>query len=107
MYDGYVIQIERGGTVKVIVHPRVSERHPEISPRDVEEAWASAWGLGRVALRQDSPNFPEYVCCGFDASGREVEMVGTLTEGGWLVYHAMTPPSGKTRREMDVIARRH
>lgn len=92
--------------MEIIVHPRVSERHPELAENDVRSAWISAWEFGRVALRQDSPNFPEYVCCGFDEEGREIEMVGTLTKDGWLVYHAMTPPSTKTHREIERVVRR-
>ena len=37
---------------------------------------------------------------GFDLKAREIEMVGVLTADGWLVYHAMTPPSKKTMDEM-------
>lgn len=37
---------------------------------------------------------------GFDLHARELEMVGVMTETGWLIYHAMTPPSRKTRNEI-------
>jgi hypothetical protein len=58
------------------------------------------------ALRPDSPNFPEYLWIGRDAKGREVEMVGTLTEEGWLVYHANTPVSKRVRDKMRKNERR-
>ena len=74
--------------------------------RTAEAAWGSAWGLGRKALRRGSPNFPDYVCYGFDYCGREIEIVGTATDSRRLVYHAMTPPSGNAHREMDAISRR-
>lgn len=45
---------------------------------------------------------------GLDASGREIEMVGSLLAGGdWLVYHAMTPPTKKVRREIENAMRRN
>ena len=43
---------------------------------------------------------------GFDAQGRELEMAGAMSGGEWLVYHAMTPPSKKTRAEIERSMRR-
>ncbi|NMW66145.1 hypothetical protein HHJ78_11700 [Mobiluncus mulieris] len=43
---------------------------------------------------------------GFDQREREMEIVGVLTENGWLVYHAMIPPSKKTRMEIERALRR-
>lgn len=59
-----------------------------------------------MCLRIDSPNFPEYVCTGYDSKGRRLEMVGAMTRDGWLIYHAMTPPSKKTIREIEQARRR-
>ena len=76
------------------VHPRVNKRHPELSDADVEYAWehfaiAATREVGHREMR-----------VGFDLKAREIEMVGVLTADGWLVYHAMTPPSKKTMDEM-------
>ena len=87
----------------VIVHPRITVRHPELSEEDVRRAWENAV---ESALRIDSPNFPEYVRIGLDAKGRIIEMVGTQARDGWLVYHAMTPPSKKTMVEIKRAKRR-
>lgn len=44
---------------------------------------------------------------GYDLHGRYIEMVGVLlTDGVWLVYHAMTPPSKKTLKEIEAARRR-
>lgn len=75
---------------ELIVHPRVMREHPQLTEEDVTHAWRNSY---YEALRPDSPNFPEYVWVGRDAKGREVEMVGTMTVSGWLVYHANTPIS--------------
>lgn len=86
-----------------IIHPRVTERHPELTEDDVRYAWRRSH---YEALRPESPNFPEYVWIGFDRRGREVEMVGTLTKRGWLVYHANTPVSKSVRDEIKRHERR-
>ena len=86
----------------IVVHPRVLERHPELSEEDVVTAWESSLDM---CLRVDSPHFPEYVCIGYDSKGRRLEMVGAMTRDGWLIYHAMTPPSKKTIREIEQARR--
>lgn len=58
-------------------------------------AWAATKELGERELRVD-----------FDGLGRELEMVGVLTTDGWLAYHAITPPSRKTMREVEQALRR-
>lgn len=82
---------------KVVVHPRVVQRHPQLSEEDVRAAWRSAY---YEATRLESPNFPEYLRLGMDKSGRELEMVGVPIEEGWLVYHANTPVSKRVRDEI-------
>ena len=88
---------------KLMIHTRVFERHPQLTEEDVRTAWENAC---YEALRPDSPNFPEYLWVGMDGNGREIEMVGVPTEGGWLVYHANTPLSKRTRTEIDRARRR-
>lgn len=89
--------------MSLVVHPRIHDRHPEIDEEDVREAWSSRY---YEALREDSPNFPEYLWIGRDGKGRELEMVGTMTADGWLVYHACTPLSRRTRIEVKRSERR-
>lgn len=95
----YALQKRRVRMAHLIVHPRVHERHPELDEADVETAWN---GAVRSAPRI-SKNPDEYVLLGFDGKGRLVEMVGVRGESGdWLVYHATTPPSDKTYRELGI-----
>ena len=82
------------------VHPRVHERHPEISDEDVRHAW-EAYELRATRDRADRE-----MRVGFDLRGRALEMVGVLQGGDWLVFHAMTPPSKKTLRETRMARRR-
>ena len=73
--------------VPVVVHPRVSARHPEIAEEDA----------GRV----DSPYWPAYAALGYDRNGRLLELLAALQEdGSVLIYHAMTPPSKKMMTEI-------
>jgi hypothetical protein len=82
---------------RVDIHPRVRARHPELSDRDVRDAW---YACIRSAPRLDTlPT--EYIAVGLDGTGRLIEMVAIrLADHGWLVYHAMTPPSKKTLKEL-------
>lgn len=85
----------------VRIHQRVHERHPELDDGDVEAAWerycfAAVRIPGECEMRT-----------GYDPQGRYIEMVGVLlADGAWLVYHAMTPPSKKTLREIENARRR-
>jgi len=83
----------------VVIHPRVIERHPELSEDDVREAWN---GYVRMTRREGLDDC--YVAIGFDSSGRAIEMVAVETiEGAWYVYHAMTPPTSKLLRELGLM----
>ncbi|MCL2787379.1 MAG: hypothetical protein FWD59_02630 [Micrococcales bacterium] len=69
----------------VDVHPRVSQRHPEVSPGDVEVAFDGAL---RSRARDTDP--VQWVGVGLDGRGRLLEFVAIETAPGqWLVYHAM------------------
>ena len=87
--------------MRAIVHQRISQRHGEVLPEDVRFAWEHYFmSAVRVPTERE-------VRIRFDLRGRELEMVGVqLGDGSWLVYHAMTPPSKKTKREMAKKKRR-
>lgn len=82
------------------VHPRIHGRHPEISDADIVTAWENF----AVAATRDIAE--REVRTGFDSRGREIEMVGVRVKGEWLVFHGMTPPSKKTRREIERARRK-
>ena len=76
----------------VLVHPRIAERHPELSNQDVLDAWA---GSIRAIPRLDG-EVTEYIVIGSDRHGRLVEMVARdIGRDTWLIYHAFTPPTRK------------
>ena len=81
------------------VHTRVNEHHPDIEDADVIHAWENYTDRAdrEVAVRE--------IRIGFDLKAREIEMVGVLSNGDWLVYHAMTPPTKKTYTEMEKARR--
>ena len=79
----------------LMIHPRIRQRHPELCENDVVVSWENP-----VVCAVRTPGDRE-LRIGFDKQGRELEMVGVvLAIGDTLVYHAMTPPSKKTRREV-------
>lgn len=81
--------------MQVHVHPRVSERHPEISVSDVERAWTEVF----VIVQREGEGLPGPVLVGLgdDGHGRTLEMAGSvLQDGSVLVYHVMTPPSRRS-----------
>ena len=88
---------------ELVVHPRVTRAHPALTEEDVKRAWQHFY---YEALRPESPNFPEYLWIGRDAKGREVEMVGTMTNEGWLIYHTNTPVSKSVKDEIKRNERR-
>ena len=83
---------------QVVVHPRVMDRHPELSEDDVIAAWES---YVRMTRRGDD----QVIAIGFDNDGRAIEMVAKETNGDYLVYHAMTPPTVNALRELGMIWR--
>lgn len=77
------------------VHPRISRRHPEAAEADVMTAM-------RSMIRYKQRNSGEWIAVGTDSHNRLVELVYIYDadEDYFFVYHGMTPPSGKTLREL-------
>lgn len=86
----------------VVVHPRVNERHPEIGGQDVLDAWDAC--IRAVPRIDRNPN--EYIAVGCDSKGRLLEMIAVHTDqGGWVIYHAFTPPTRKALKELGIARR--
>jgi len=84
----------------IVVDSRVHERHPKIYDSDVLSAWKNAINV----VRRDTSEKDFLVTVGADMKGRLLEMVATEEEDGTLrIFHAMTPPSETTLRELGII----
>ena len=80
-----------------MVHPRVFERHPELSEEDILGAWGAC--IRAVPRLDKDPN--EYIAIGSDSKGRLIEMIAQKVDSGfWIIYHAFTPPTIKALREL-------
>ena len=77
------------------VHPRIARRHPEVTPDDVAMAM-------RRMIRYKQRSTGEWLAVGLDGRGRLVELVYEydVVDDFFLVFHGMTPPSGRTLREL-------
>ena len=84
---------------KLYVHPRITERHPEITKQDVVDAWDSCI---RYVPRVNRDGL-EYIAVGVDSKGRLLELIAREVGGEWLVYHAFTPPTKKALRELGML----
>ena len=84
-------------TRKLIVHPRIAKRHPEIKTDDVVTAWNNCTRfIPRLSNSKD-----DYIAIGADSKGRMIEMVATIDDSGsFVVYHAKTPPSSEILKEL-------
>lgn len=61
----------------------------------------AAWNNSFVSTSRTRKNPDEYVAVGFDGKGRLVEIAAIrFPTGDWLVFHAMTPPSKNTLKEL-------
>ena len=88
---------------EVWVHPRIVEKHPELSEDAVLHAWNSC--LKSVPRVDKGPD--EYIAVGIDSSGRMVEMIARRTsDGSFIIYHAFTPPTRKMLFELKLLNRR-
>ncbi len=89
---------------KPIIHPRIYEKHPEITEEDVVLAWQSCI---RSVPRLDKES-EEYIAIGTDNKGRLIEMIARrISLDEYIIFHAFTPPTNKALRELRMIPRRH
>ena len=88
---------------EVFIHPRVTERHTDLTEEDVLHAFEN-YEICRQCL--DKEKF-ECLGFGFDAKGRMIEFVAVRDdEGDWLIYHAFTPLSENAKRELGLERRK-
>lgn len=77
------------------VHPRIASRHAGITDDDAVVAWQ------QYLLRASRADRDREVRIGYDEKGRLLELVGVRLRDGWLIFHAMTPPTKKTLKELE------
>jgi hypothetical protein len=71
---------------KIVVHPRVHKKHPEIDDEDAISAWRDA--ISVVNRTYEPPDY--YAAAGTDGKGRMLELVGVeLEDGTLMIYHAI------------------
>ncbi len=77
------------------VHPRIMQRHPDVCEEDVVVAM-------RSMIRYKQRESGEWLAVGVDAKVRLVELVYVYDDETdfFFVFHGMTPPSGKTLKEL-------
>ena len=77
------------------VHPRISERHPEVADDDVVAAM-------RSMIRYKQRESGEWLAVGVDTKSRLVELVYVYDdeEDFFFVFHGMTPPSRNSFEEL-------
>lgn len=83
---------------QVVIHPRVMDRHPELAEDDAVAAWENYVRM----VRRDCG---QLIAIGFDSNGRALEMVAKESDGDYLIYHAMTPPTVNALRELGMARR--
>lgn len=81
--------------MRIIVHQRIHERHPEINNDDVIAALRA---LMAEAYRDNNT----WIGIGLDLRGRSIELVYKVhpQTGDVLVYHAFTPPTKTLIQEL-------
>ncbi|WP_304426471.1 hypothetical protein [uncultured Adlercreutzia sp.] len=83
----------------IIVHPRVNQRHPEVSDEDAIAAWRHPLAITRRAF--EPPDI--YTAAGVDGKGRLLELIGVeLEDGSLMIYHAMKP-TRKMSQELGLL----
>jgi hypothetical protein len=89
--------------MRLVVHPRVRQKRPEIADADVASAFEHA--IASQARLRVSPI--RVIGAGPDRSGRMLEWAATplLGQAGWLVFHA-TPATPRMLRELGLSNRR-
>ena len=86
-----------------IVHPRIFKLHTDMAEKDVLDAWSNIIH-SKTRLGKDPQ---ECIAVGVDGRGRLIEMVAVrLSSGDMLVFHAMTPPTQKTLKELELLGTR-
>lgn len=83
----------------VVVLDRVTKRHPELSRDEILSAWD---GRVKTQFRVDRDK-PYLVAVGVAYNGKAIEMIAFEDGGDTVIFHALTPPTKKLLKEMNLI----
>ncbi len=83
----------------VIIHPHALKHG--LTEDEVCYAWEN------FVRRQSraTPRTDQIVAIGVTRQGKMVQMIGIMKPYGTLVYHALTPPTKKFLKELDMLGR--
>ena len=81
---------------RLMIHPRIHDKHPELSDDDVKAAFNSIF----KHIHRESG---ECVGVGMDRKQRLVELVFRECGDSIIVYHALTPPTQKVMKALGMI----
>ena len=95
-----VCKTKRKPMEQVYIHPHATKHG--LSKEQIRHAWENAV---EVARRDRSDGITDYVAIGFDQSGRPLEMTARRKRAGFLIYHAKTPPTPRTFKELGLAGR--
>ena len=82
--------------MKLIIHPRIHKKHPELSDDDIKTAFNSIF-------KHIHRTSGECVGIGMDSRQRLVELVFRECEDSIIVYHALTPPTANVMRVLGML----
>ncbi len=85
--------------IEIVVHPHALKH--DLTEEQILYAWEN---FIRKQYRR-SPDEDKILALGYDKQARLIQMVGRDTTKGVLIYHAMTPPSDKALRELNLMRR--
>lgn len=82
--------------MKLVVHPRIHSKHPELSDDDIRAAFNSIF---KHIYRADG----ECVGVGMDNKRRLVELIFRACDDTIVIYHGFTPPTQKVMKELGML----
>lgn len=74
-----------------------------LTEKQILEAWNNQ--IERNLWIERSDGFVDYKTIGFSSDGRAIEITARIKSFGFLIFHANTPPTERTLRELGLERR--
>lgn len=95
----YTIEYTEGGQLELYaIHPNAFKHG--LTEDEICHAWRNGFSWAR---RNRDDGKVEYVLIGIDSRGRLVELIARTSVYGYIVFHALTPPTERVLRELGLI----